>query len=235
MEDLKEIIANNLVKFRKSAKLTQLELAEKLKYSDKNISKWERGDSVPDVVVLKQLADLYNIKVDDFFCKEIEIVTEDKSKSVKTKTKVLNKKQVLILLLSISLVWLSAIVLFSICVNIQLFSQKAWLCFIYAITVSCIIAVVFTSLWCTNLLNAITVSLLIWSAGLSVFLSINTKEIWTVFLVCIPIQILDVLWFSLRKVNKNIKLRKYGLDNTKKLKEEKKELKYNSKQEEKPI
>ena len=67
MEDLKEIIANNLVKFRKNAKLTQLELAEKLKYSDKNISKWERGDAVADVVVLKQLADLYSIKVDDFF------------------------------------------------------------------------------------------------------------------------------------------------------------------------
>ena len=63
MEELNKIIANNLVKSRKNAKLTQLELAEKLMYSDKNVSKWERGDSVPDVVILKQLADIYGITV----------------------------------------------------------------------------------------------------------------------------------------------------------------------------
>ena len=61
MEDLKRTISKNLIKYRKSAKLTQLELAEKLKYSDKNVSKWERGDSGPDVVVLKQIADIYGV------------------------------------------------------------------------------------------------------------------------------------------------------------------------------
>lgn len=209
MEDLKEIIANNLVKFRKSAKLTQLELAEKLKYSDKNISKWERGESIPDVVILKQLADLYGIRVDDFFLENIEITKNEEVKVVKSKARVFDKKQLLVLLLSISLVWLTAIVAFSVFVNVQMFSNKAWLCFIYAITASCIVAVVFTSIWCTNLLNAITVSLLIWSSGLSIFLSIDAPEIWTVFLVCIPIQILDVLWFSFRKINKKSKDEQY--------------------------
>ena len=53
MEDLKHIIAQNIVQLRKKSKLTQAELAERLNYSDKAISKWERGESIPDVAVLK--------------------------------------------------------------------------------------------------------------------------------------------------------------------------------------
>ena len=67
MDELKELIAKNLIHFRTMAGLTQLELATKLNYSDKSISKWERGVAIPDVLVLKQLADIYGIKVDDFF------------------------------------------------------------------------------------------------------------------------------------------------------------------------
>ena len=206
MEDLKDIIARNLVKCRKHLKLTQLELAEKLKYSDKNISKWERGESIPDVVILKQLADLYEVKVDDFFLEDFEMADKTTKESYKNKSRVMDKQQLLILLLSISLVWLTAIVLFSVFINIQMFSTRAWLIFIYAITASCIVSVVFTSIWCTNLLNAITVSFLIWSSGLSIFLSFNAPEIWTVFLICIPIQVLDILWFSFKKVKRKSRL-----------------------------
>ena len=53
MEDIKDIVAVNLTNLRKANKITQLELAEKLNYSDKAISKWERGESLPDVVTLK--------------------------------------------------------------------------------------------------------------------------------------------------------------------------------------
>ena len=67
MEELKKIIAKNLVTYRKQAHLTQAELAEKLGYSDKNVSKWERAEGVPDVLVLHQLAELYGVTVNDFF------------------------------------------------------------------------------------------------------------------------------------------------------------------------
>ena len=58
MAATKEIVRENLVKLRKEHKLTQMELAEKIGYSDKAISKWERGESAPDVATLVQLADL---------------------------------------------------------------------------------------------------------------------------------------------------------------------------------
>ena len=65
MEDMKTIIAKNIIRLRKNANLTQAELAEKLSYTDKAVSKWERGESIPDVIVMKQLADLFQVRVDD--------------------------------------------------------------------------------------------------------------------------------------------------------------------------
>ena len=57
MQDLKPIIAKNIAELRKAASMTQIELATRLNYSDKAVSKWERGDSIPDVAVLKQIAE----------------------------------------------------------------------------------------------------------------------------------------------------------------------------------
>jgi len=71
MNDIKQTIADNLVGYRKKAGLTQQQLAEKLNYSDKAVSKWERAEAIPDVVVLKTIADIYGIKVDDFFSEQV--------------------------------------------------------------------------------------------------------------------------------------------------------------------
>ena len=62
--ELKSIVAKNLVDLRKNAGFTQIEIAEKLNYSDKAVSKWERGESLPDVETIKKLADLYSVSVD---------------------------------------------------------------------------------------------------------------------------------------------------------------------------
>jgi DNA-binding transcriptional regulator YiaG len=40
VEDIKPIIAKNITALRQNAKLTQIELAERLNYSDKAVSKW---------------------------------------------------------------------------------------------------------------------------------------------------------------------------------------------------
>ena len=64
MSDKRFIIGKNIAELRKSSGLTQLELAEKLNYSDKSVSKWERGESLPDIVVLKSVADLFEVTLD---------------------------------------------------------------------------------------------------------------------------------------------------------------------------
>ena len=59
-EKLKKQIGANIISYRKRFQMTQAGLAEKLNYSDKAISKWERGESVPDVLTLMQIAEHCN-------------------------------------------------------------------------------------------------------------------------------------------------------------------------------
>ena len=56
---LKKNVPEKITFYRKAAGLTQLELAEKLNYSDKSVSKWERGDGLPDITVLTNMAELF--------------------------------------------------------------------------------------------------------------------------------------------------------------------------------
>ena len=64
MNELKVTIANNIANLRKLNGITQSDLAQKLNYSDKAVSKWERGESLPDICVLKQIADSFGVTVD---------------------------------------------------------------------------------------------------------------------------------------------------------------------------
>ena len=102
MEDIKKTISKNLIYYRTQAKLTQFELAQKLNYSDKSISKWERGAGIPDIVILKQLADLYNIKVDDFLKENTDVAIEQPPTNNK------NVKHLITTLISVGLVWFVA-------------------------------------------------------------------------------------------------------------------------------
>jgi transcriptional regulator with XRE-family HTH domain len=66
MKDIKLTIAKNISYLRQQAKLTQLELAQKIKYSDKSISKWERGESLPDIETLAKLAQIFDVQINAF-------------------------------------------------------------------------------------------------------------------------------------------------------------------------
>lgn len=202
-ELLRKTIANNLVKYRKAANLTQIELSEKVMYSDKNISRWERGESLPEITTLKTLADLYGIKVDDFLVEKEEIILQETGEK-KKKTKLFNKKQLLIMLLSVSIVWLIAIVIFCAFHSfVPYLRDEAWKLFLLALPISTIVVLVYTSLWCTNLMNAIVVTFLIWTMAISVYFCVEFESNWLIFIVAIPFQIIDILWFLFKKVKIN--------------------------------
>lgn len=100
MEDYRQIIANNICNLRKNNNMTQSDLAEKLHYSDKAISRWERGDTMPSVEVLCELCDLFGVNLSYLVSKDSTITPPKKD------TKIGNK--VVISLLAISLIWLIA-------------------------------------------------------------------------------------------------------------------------------
>ena len=158
--EFKQIVARNITKFRKANGLTQLELAEKLNYSDKAISKWERGESLPDVYMLQVIADMFGISLNELVSEQTEVI--------KSKPK-LNKG--VVLALSIGLTWLVAVVffVFFIIANVN----KAWVSFIYAIPVSLIISIIFTKIWNYRKLLFISISGLYYTIPLSICITLN--------------------------------------------------------------
>ena len=195
IEDLKEIIAANLVRLRQSAGLTQLQLAEMLNYSDKAVSKWERGESIPDLRVLIQLAQLYHISLDD-------IVSVQPEKVVKPKLN-LRKKRLLITLLSVGLVWVIAtgvyMILFYTYVN-----KYAYLTYVVAPLVTFIVFTVFSGIWGTKFTTLLACSGIVWSIAVivHVMLAVFANHIakWPCYVVAAAVQVLFALWFIFRKV-----------------------------------
>ncbi len=137
MDELKETIAKNLVELRTASRMTQLQLAEKLNYSDKAVSKWERGEAIPDIRVLKKLSEIYNISVDD-------IISESVSLKVKPKMNI-GKKRLLITLLSAGLVWFIATVIFMIVYFIPESAKYAYLVYVCAPFCCAIVITVFSA------------------------------------------------------------------------------------------
>lgn len=196
--DIKENLAQNLAYYRKGVALTQAELAEKLNYSDKAVSKWERGESVPDLYVLKQLADFYGITIDSL------ISEPNKSNTTKNKNRI-SKKRATICLCCAGLVWLIAILSFATINIIIPTITHTWLALIYALPVSFIILLVLTAVWKKLWTNMVTISLLVWTALLSIYLTLfyvlspTPTNLWMIFLIGIPAQALTIFWFLYRK------------------------------------
>lgn len=195
-ELFKDKVAKNLIYFRKKHKLTQLELAEKINYSDKAISKWERGENIPDLYVLNQLAELYHIRVDSF-------ITGEKRKQNKNEEKVFdNRKKFLISVMSFFLVWFVATVVFVLLGMILGLEGKWWLAFIYAIPCSMIDLLVFNTIWGNPVRNFWFVSGISWGLMISLYLSLNINNLWLMFIAGGVFQILIILWFAYIKVKR---------------------------------
>ena len=181
--EFKLIVAKNLTKFRKANGLTQLELAEKLNYSDKAISKWERGESLPDIYMLQVIANMFGITLNDLVSEQTTI-NKPKEK--------FNKG--VIMSLSIGLTWLVAVVAFVFLIIAKV--SHAWLSFIYAIPVSLIVSIVFTKLYKYRKLLFISISGLFYAIPLAVCCTLNWEgNIALLFIIAVPLQILTILWF----------------------------------------
>lgn len=192
MEDTKKLISENIMKYRKLSGLTQNELAEKLNYSDKAVSKWERGDSLPDVIVLKEMANLFGISLDALTSTQVE-----KPRRLKSIFNKIYTSKFLISSASTLLVWLVATIVF---VMLSLFTQldKLYLVFIFAIPLNCIVLICLCRFWKSGWYNFITVSGLVLSIALSLYLSLNYENLWLLFTICIPLVALAFLWFVAR-------------------------------------
>ena len=192
--EFKRIVADNIAFYRKQMGLTQLQLAEKLNFSDKAISKWERGESLPEVYVLHSLASFFGVTLNDFL-----------TVGRKPRTPLTIKTRILISILSACIVWLVATVIFVLTNLIEPnIDFDIWLVFIYAIPLSSIVLLVFSLLWGNNRLSFAFVTALSVGLTLSIYLSLFKfyPHIWYIFITLVPIEILALFWFIFRKIRK---------------------------------
>lgn len=197
MEELKLIIAQNIVQLRKKSKLTQAELAEQLNYSDKAVSKWERGESVPDIAVLKQLADLFHVSVDYLLSKEHPVLAELGRQLNHHK----KHNRGMITVISVLLVWLLAMLVFVI-LKPLLPPSSPWpyMTFVYTIPASLIVWLVLNSIWFNKRRNFFIISCLMWSVLLALYLSFFAAGINypLLFLLGIIGQLIILFWSYIR-------------------------------------
>ena len=207
-EKLKKQLGANIAAYRKSMGLTQAGLAEKLNYSDKAVSKWERAESVPDVLTLTQLAELFDVTVNDLLVdpdelpeqtgKVEQVMSAAVEKAMKRKA---NKR--IILGLSSLLVLFVALLMFVIFSSLDV--PKSWIAFIYALPADAIVRLSLRSAWKDFRKNQWLVSGIMWGTILSIFMTLLLFfdfNFWKVFLLGIPGQLAIFLAFRLKKCPK---------------------------------
>lgn len=190
MKDLRSIIAANIQNLRTESRLTQLELAEILNYSDKAISKWERAEAIPDITVLKRLADYFSVSVD--YLLEQEHTAGLSEIALK---KLRKRNHIIISLVSVFGIFALATVIFSLLLLSEV-SFVPWLVFVYAGSAAAIVTLVFNCVWGIKKLNLLIISVLVWftlaSIYLTLFLCVGLNW-WVIFVIGIPLQAILVI------------------------------------------
>ncbi len=193
---INERIAKNLAYYRKALGLTQAELAQKINYSDKSVSKWESANGVPDVYILLKLASLYGVTVSD-------LVEGDGGKPLPKKSSRLNSS--LIMLLASGLVWLVAIIFYAV-MTLFLPEKSWWLAFLYAVPICSIVVLVLAAVFHRKKTHFIATATLIWTAITAIYVSFKTiaphaeftKGVWVIYLIGAALQVLQIVWSCFR-------------------------------------
>lgn len=204
---LKKQIGCNIVSYRKRASMTQAQLAEKLNYSDKAVSKWERGESMPDVLTLVQIAELFDVTVNDILA-DPDALPAQTGRVVRVMEKAVEKKlnrkadKRIILGLSSLLVWFVAVFFFVLFSLLEI--PKNWIAFVYAVPADCIVMLSLCSAWKDFRWNKLLISGIMWGSLLSVFTTVLLfvdvalwVRLWKLFLLGVPGQLAILLWFRM--------------------------------------
>lgn len=189
-EKLRYRIGANIAALRKGAGFTQAELADKLNYSDKAVSKWERGESIPDAVTLIQLAKLFGVSVDELLGEDPAVTA---APSLPEK---LSRRQRGVIKLSSLLVWFVALTVYVVLSSCGV--GRSWVAFVYAIPVNAIVLLSLLGAFGHRKWNMLLISVLVWGVLLSIYITLlvfTGSNVWKVFLLGVLGQAAIFWWF----------------------------------------
>ncbi len=165
-----------------------------LQYSDKAISKWEKGESLPDIEVLYEICNIYGVTL-DFLTHEGSYA--EKKEYIVPKYDIRNK--ILTTLSMISIVWLAIILTF---VYISEHNNIVfWPIFIWGLPSSCIVLLFNNFKWGRRIFVMPIMSVLIWTLLASIFFTglYDHSIFWQIFFIGIPCQVAIVFWSLIKR------------------------------------
>ena len=196
MDELKLVVASNLIRLRQKAGMTQAELGEKLNYSDKTVSKWERGESIPDAYVLTRLADIYGLTVNDLLHDDSAWQDPAEKARAEQQANARTFSSKVVTLVAIVGIWTMAVIMF-VAFWVAM-GQRQWLIFACAVPVSLITLLVLNSVWNRGRHNMLIVMTLVAAIVTLVYLFLLRWQPWQLFLILIPAELLVFLCFHIR-------------------------------------
>lgn len=202
-ERLKSQIGINISNLRKRQGLTQAGLGEKLNYSDKAVSKWERGESAPDILTMVSIAQVLGVTVDDLLqdpnaLPEQTGAVQHAMDQVVQKTLKRKADKRIIVQLSSLLVWFIALLVYVVLASVGV--RGSWLAFVLAIPADAIVILSLRSAWRDFRSNRMLISVLMWGSLLSIYmflLVLSKANVWRIFLLGVPGQAAILLWFRM--------------------------------------
>ena len=208
-EELKITVGSNLSRLRKECGLTQAELAERINYSDKAVSKWERGESLPDVLTLLSLARELGTDLNTLTgCApvaeqpapvqpaQVPEPLPRKEKSERPSRYRADKR--VILKLSSILVWVVALFLYMVLDEFGI--QNLWLLFVVAVPANAIVLLSLRSAWKLYGMNRILISVIMWGFLLVIYLLLLLTakvNVWKILPMGLLGQAAIILWFKM--------------------------------------
>ncbi len=197
MEELKLVVASKLIKLRQEAGMTQAELGEKLNYSDKTVSKWERAESIPDAYVLTRLAEIYGTTVDALLREADPWMDPVEKEREAERASAPKFSSAVVTMVAIMGIWTMAVTMFVIFWLV--FDSLLWIIFACAVPISLVTLLVLNSVWNKGRHNQIIVMLLVACVAALVYLFLLSYNPWQIFLILIPAEIVVALSFQIRR------------------------------------
>ena len=208
-EELKSRVGANIARLRREKGMTQAELAERINYSDKAVSKWERSESLPDVLTLISLAEQLSTDLNTLTGLAAEIKAEPVSEpeSLPEPEKPVKKRRTadrgVIQQLSSVLVWVVALFLYMV---LDAFGVKnLWLLFVIAVPANAIVLLSLRSAWKLYGMNRILISVIMWSTLLIIYLLllvVGKVNVWRILPMGLLGQAAIILWFKMFRPEK---------------------------------
>ena len=196
LSELKLISASNIIKLRTRAGLTQAELGEKLNYSDKTISKWERGEAIPDAYVLTQMAELFGVTVDYLLSSHDAWESPEQQEEEEQRQAERHYSTNVIIAISVLGVWTMALTIF---VMLWLFDIILWQTFVVALPVSILTFMVLICVFRRRKYLQFVIAAFVLSMFILLYFTLPMQKPWQLFLIAVPAEVIVFLSCNIRR------------------------------------